>query len=244
MPATITELQKALQRGETSSLELTEAALARIASPRGEGSRAYTRTYPERALAAAQASDILRASGLARSPIDGLPISVKDLFDIRGEATLAGSVVLNDAPPAEDNALIVQRLIDAGAVIVGKTNMTEFAFSGLGLNPHYGTPSSPWDRATGRIPGGSSSGAGVSVADGMAVAAIGTDTGGSVRIPAALCGLAGFKPTARRVSARGTLPLSTSLDSIAFAEAKERLGAQIDATANAWGIDLGAAVVR
>ncbi len=229
MPATITELQEALQRGETSSLELTEAALARIASPRGEGSRAYTRTYPERALAAAQASDILRASGLARSPIDGLPISVKDLFDIRGEATLAGSVVLNDAPPAEDNALIVQRLIDAGAVIVGKTNMTEFAFSGLGLNPHYGTPSSPWDRATGRIPGGSSSGAGVSVADGMAVAAIGTDTGGSVRIPSALCGLAGFKPTSRRVPTTGTLPLAFSLDSIGPLAASVNCCAILDA---------------
>src|SRR5690606_28366383 len=121
---------------------------------------------------------------------------------------------LDGAPAARRNAVIVQRLIDAGAVIVGKTNMTEFAFSGLGLNPHYGTPSSPWDRATGRIPGGSSSGAGVSVADRMSAAAIGTDTGGSVRIPSAFCGLTGFKPTARRVPQQGALPLSSSLDSI------------------------------
>jgi aspartyl-tRNA(Asn)/glutamyl-tRNA(Gln) amidotransferase subunit A len=109
---------------------------------------------------------------------------------------------------------VVQRLRAAGAVIVGRTNMTEFAYSGLGLNPHYGTPRNPWDRATGRIPGGSSSGAAVSVADGMAAAAIGTDTGGSVRIPSALCGLTGFKPTASRVSTEGVLPLSFTLDSI------------------------------
>lgn len=229
MPATITELQRALENGETSAVELTQAALARIAAPEGEGSRAFTRSYPDQALAAAQASDVLRAAGLARSPIDGLPISVKDLFDIRNETTLAGSVVLKDARPAGRNALIVQRLMDAGAIIVGKTNMTEFAFSGLGLNPHYGTPSSPWDRATGRIPGGSSSGAGVSVADGMSVAAIGTDTGGSVRIPSAFCGLTGFKPTARRVPSTGAIPLSASLDSIGPLAASVNCCAILDA---------------
>ncbi len=214
MPATITDLQQLLETGATSSLELTKAALQRIAAPEGEGSRAFTRTYDAQALAAAQASDTLRAAGIVRSAIDGLPISIKDLFDVQGETTLAGSVALKDSAPAEHNALVVQRLINAGAIIIGKTNMTEFAFSGLGINPHYGTPSSPWDRATGRIPGGSSSGAGVSVADGMCVAAIGTDTGGSVRIPSAFCGLAGFKPTARRVPADGAIPLSSSLDSI------------------------------
>ncbi len=195
-------------------MALTEAALARIAAPEGEGSRAFTKIYSEQAMAAARASDTLRAAGLVRSPIDGLPVSIKDLFDVAGETTLAGSVVLKDAAPASGNAAIVQRLVEAGAVIVGRTNMTEFAFSGLGLNPHYGTPSSPWDRGTRRIPGGSSSGAGVSVADQMCAAAIGTDTGGSVRIPAAFCGLTGFKPTAHRIPAQGALPLSTSLDSI------------------------------
>jgi aspartyl-tRNA(Asn)/glutamyl-tRNA(Gln) amidotransferase subunit A len=121
---------------------------------------------------------------------------------------------LKDALPAAADARIVRRLRRAGAVIVGKTNMTEFAFSGLGINPHYGTPAGPWRRGERRIPGGSSSGAGVSVADGMAVAAIGTDTGGSVRIPAAMCGLVGFKPTARTVPLDGALPLSQSFDSI------------------------------
>jgi aspartyl-tRNA(Asn)/glutamyl-tRNA(Gln) amidotransferase subunit A len=149
-----------------------------------------------------------------RSALDGLPVSIKDLFDIAGETTLAGSVAREGAAPADADALIVRRLRAAGAVIIGRTNMTEFAYSGLGLNPHYGTPKNPWDRAGGRIPGGSSSGAAVSVADGMAAAAIGSDTGGSVRIPAAFCGLTGFKPSARRIPLQGALPLSPTLDSI------------------------------
>lgn len=229
MLPTINELQQALSSGETSSLALTQAALARIEDPHGEGARAFTKVYREQALAAAQASDTLRSAGLSRSPIDGLPISIKDLFDVAGEVTLAGSVVLEDALPANRNATIVQRLMNAGAIIVGKTNMTEFAFSGLGLNPHYGTPSSPWDRDTGRIPGGSSSGAGVSVADRMSIAAIGTDTGGSVRIPSAFCGLTGFKPTARRVPSEGSLPLSFSLDSIGPLAASVACCAVLDA---------------
>lgn len=213
MSTTITALQLALEQGKTTSVALTQAALDRIADPAGEGASSFVKVYKSQALAAAQASDTLRAAGLSRSAIDGLPISIKDLFDVRGDITRAASVVLNDAPPATNNALLIQRLMDAGAVIIGRTNMTEFAFSGLGINPHYGTPRSPWDRATGRIPGGSSSGAGVSVADGMAVAAIGTDTGGSIRIPAAFCGITGFKPTASRVPFEGTLPLSPNLDS-------------------------------
>ena len=214
MLPTIQGLQNDLLAGKTTSVQLTEAALARISDTQGEGSRTFTEVWPQQALAAAKASDLLRQAGLARSPIDGLPISIKDLFDVAGRTTLAGSVVLKGEPAAEQNAVIVQRLLQAGAVIIGRTNMTEFAFSGVGLNPHYGTPSSPWDRSTGRIPGGSSSGAGVSVADEMCVAAIGTDTGGSVRIPSALCGLAGFKPTASRVSTAGAFPLASSLDTI------------------------------
>lgn len=229
MLPTLLDLQNALTAGQTTSAELTEAALGRIADPAGEGSRAFTKVYRAQALAAAQASDLLRAAGLVRSPIDGLPISIKDLFDVAGEPTLAGSVVLKGSAPATRNAVIVQHLMDAGAVIVGRTNMTEFAFSGLGLNPHYGTPSSPWDRATGRIPGGSSSGAGVSVADQMAAAAIGTDTGGSVRIPSAFCGVTGFKPTAARVSTQGALPLSWTLDSIGPLAASVRCCATLDA---------------
>ena len=198
----------------TSSREATELCLARIADPQGEGARAFTRVYAEAARAAADFADNMQRLGVEAGPLAGLPVSIKDLFDVRGETTLAGSIALKDAPPATRDAEIVRRLRRAGAVIVGKTNMTEFAFSGLGLNPHYGTPAGPWRREERRIPGGSSSGAGVSVADGMALAAIGTDTGGSVRIPAAICGLVGFKPTARTVPLEGALPLSQSFDSI------------------------------
>jgi Asp-tRNA(Asn)/Glu-tRNA(Gln) amidotransferase A subunit family amidase len=150
----------------------------------------------------------------ALSPLAGLPVSIKDLFDVAGETTKAGSVVLDDAPAATSDAPVVQRLRKAGAAIIGKTNMTEFAFSGIGMNPHYGTPANPCDNEVARIPGGSSSGAAVSVAAGICVAAIGSDTGGSIRIPAALCGLVGFKSTARRVPAAGAIPLSTTLDTI------------------------------
>ena len=226
---TIAQHQAALRAGSTTSGDLVEAALARIATPQGEGARVFTRVYADAARAAARASDTLRDAGLCRSPIDGLPISIKDLFDVAGETTLAGSVVRQGEPAATENAVIVRRLQAAGAVLIGKTNMTEFAYSGLGINPHYGTPKNPWDRATGRIPGGSSAGAAVSVSDDMAVAGIGSDTGGSVRIPAALCGLTGFKPTARRVSARGALPLSVNLDSIGPIAASVACCAQIDA---------------
>ncbi|HYD29648.1 MAG TPA: amidase [Azospirillaceae bacterium] len=209
---TILSLAADLAAGRTTSLALTEEALARIADPAGEGARAFTLVDRDGAVAAARASDLLRAQGVVPSPLAGLPISVKDLFDVAGQVTTAGSMVLNDAPPARRDAPVVARLRAAGAVIVGRTNMTEFAFSGLGINPHYGTPGNPFDRE--RIPGGSSSGAGVSVADGMAVAAVGTDTGGSVRIPSAFCRLTGFKPTQARVPRAGAVPLSTSLDCV------------------------------
>ncbi len=199
---------------KTTSQALVEDALTRIAAPSGEGARVFLRTHRESALAEARASDALRAHGIVPSPLAGIPVSVKDLFDVAGDITRAGSKVLADAAPATADATVVRRLRQAGAIIVGRTNMVEFAFSGLGLNPHYGTPKNPWDRATGRIPGGSSSGAAVSVSDGMAAMGLGSDTGGSVRIPAALCGLTGFKPTARRIPTDGTFPLSTSLDSI------------------------------
>ena len=207
---------------------LVEACLDRARNDGGEGARAFTRVYVEAARAAADAADRLRGAGVALSPIAGLPVSVKDLFDVAGEPTLAGSVVLRGGPPATADAEVVARLRRAGAVVVGKTNMTEFAFSGLGLNPHYGTPRNPWDRSTGRIPGGSSAGAAVSVTDGMAAFAIGTDTGGSVRIPSALCGLVGFKPTARRVPSGGCYPLSRSLDSIGPLAASVACCATID----------------
>ena len=209
---TILKLAAELAAGRTTSRQLTEEALARIDDPSGEGQRVFIKVYRTQALAAADASDALREAGLIPSPLAGLPVSIKNLCDVAGETTLAGSRALDDAPPAKADAPVVARLRAAGAVIVGSTNMSEFAFSGVGFNPHYGTPGNPADRK--RVPGGSSSGAAVSVADRLAVAALGTDTGGSVRIPAAVCGLVGFKPTARRVPIDGVVPLSTSLDSI------------------------------
>lgn len=214
MMQTIEQCAQALANGTTSSRALVETCLQRIAEPGGEGARAFIKVHAEQARAMADAMDALRRVGRAPSRHAGIPVSLKDLFDIAGEPTPAGSRVLADAPPATANAVVVQRMLAAGFVPVGRTNMTEFAFSGLGINPHYGTPRAPWDRAAGRIPGGSSSGTAVSVSDGMAIAGLGTDTGGSCRIPAAFCGIVGYKPTARRVPIDGVLPLAPSLDSV------------------------------
>lgn len=211
---TIADVSASLASKQTTSSKLADAAIAAIDDPAGQGAKTFIRRNDARARAMADASDLMRGVGQVRSPLEGITISVKDLFGVAGEVTTAGSVANMQSAPAPVNAPVVQALARAGAVITGSTNMSEFAFSGLGLNPHYGTPLNAYDRSTGRIPGGSSSGAAVSVTDGMAIAAIGTDTGGSIRIPAALCGLTGFKPTARRVSRDSVLPLSTSLDSI------------------------------
>lgn len=168
--------------------------------------------YAERAREAAEAADRRARDGMTLGPLDGAIVSIKDLFDVAGEPTRAGSRVLANAAPAAANAAVVQRLREAGAVIVGKTNMSEFAFTGVGANPHYGTPGNPADRT--RIPGGSSSGAAVAVADGMCEISVGTDTGGSTRIPAALCGMVGYKPSKYRVPTEGAFPLSPTLDSV------------------------------
>jgi len=211
---TVEQLSADLAAGRTTSTALVEQALGRIADPAGEGARAFTRVYADLARAEAAHSDRLRRAGIVRSPVEGLPVSVKDLFDVAGDVTRAGSRILADAPAAIADAPAVARLRAAGAVIVGRTNMVEFAFGVIGANPHYGTPRSPYDRATGRSPGGSSSGAGVAQADGMCAMALGTDTRGSIRIPAAFNGVTGFKPTARRVPREGAFPLSYTLDSI------------------------------
>ena len=209
---TVAQLAADLAAGRTTSRRLTEEALSRINDPKGEGARAFIKVYAESALAEADYSDRLRKNGVRRSLVDGLPVSLKDLFDVAGDVTRAGSKV--HQVKAQSDAPAVARLRAAGAVFVGRTNMVEFAFGTTGLNPHYGTPKNPWDRATGRAPGGSSSGAGVAQADGMCVMALGTDTRGSIRIPAALCGVTGLKPTARRVPREGAFPLSYTLDSI------------------------------
>ncbi|MBA2961318.1 MULTISPECIES: amidase [Ramlibacter] len=153
-------------------------------------------------------------AGVRALPLAGLPVSVKDLFDVEGEVTAAGSTVLADAKPTSTDSLAVARLRAAGGTVIGRTNMSEFAFSGVGVNPHHGTPANPADPATPRIPGGSSSGAAVSVAAGAAFIGLGSDTGGSIRIPAALCGIVGFKNTARLTPLHGALPLSTTLDTV------------------------------
>jgi len=190
-----------------------EQALDRIADPKGEGARACLTVYPERSRTAADAADARARGGMALGPLDGAILSIKDLFDVAGEATRAGSKVLaEEAAPAARDAPVVRRLLAGGAVIVAKTNMSEFAFSGIGANPHYGTPGNPADRA--RVPGGSTSGGAVAVADRMCEIAIGSDTGGSTRIPAALCGIVGFKPSKPRIPTEGAFPLSYTLDSI------------------------------
>jgi aspartyl-tRNA(Asn)/glutamyl-tRNA(Gln) amidotransferase subunit A len=195
-----------------SARDRLEEALARIADPNGEGARACLTVYSKAARDAADAADARARAGITLGSLDGTVISIKDLFDVAGEPTRAGSKVLASASPASIDAPVVRRLRRAGAVIIAKTNMVEFAFTGIGLNPHYGTPGNPTDRE--RVPGGSSSGAAVAVADGMCDIAIGTDTGGSTRIPAAFCGVVGYKPTKSRIPTEGAFPLSYTLDSV------------------------------
>jgi aspartyl-tRNA(Asn)/glutamyl-tRNA(Gln) amidotransferase subunit A len=208
----IRQLHEALADSRLSASELLEQSAATIARDAGRNDYTYTSLDIAGARVAAATSDSLRQRGYVPSSLAGLPVSVKDLFNIKGQRTTAGSRVFSDAAPAVRDALAVARLRDAGAVFVGRTNMSEFAFSGLGLNPHFGTPPNPLD--TQWVAGGSSSGAATSVALGHVVCALGTDTGGSLRIPATFCGLTGFKPTARRVPLDGVLPLSTSFDSV------------------------------
>lgn len=210
----IETFRAAFDSGATTSRALVESCLERAVAASSDGSRTFVHLFAEAARAEADAIDRRRRAGIWTGLLGGIPVSVKDFFDIRGLPTTAGSTVLADAPTAAEDAIVVDRLRAAGAVIIGRTNMTEFAFSGLGLNPHCGTPVNPFERRSRRIPGGSSSGAAVSICDEMAVAAIGTDTGGSVRIPAAFCGLSGFKPTQARIPLTGVLPLSKSLDSV------------------------------
>ncbi|WP_455814024.1 amidase [Pseudomonas graminis] len=214
MTLTLKLAAEALAAGGTSATMLTEQALEAAQNPEGEGARAFLRLWPEQARRDASAADERRQQGQVRGPLDGLPISVKALFDVAGESTSGGSLRLAQAAPAQQDAAVVMRLRQAGAVLTGSTTMTEFAYSGLGINPHYGTPANCWQRQRRLIPGGSSSGAAVAVSDGMCLGAVGSDTGGSVRIPAAFCGLTGFKPTAHRIDSHGMQPLSPSLDSV------------------------------
>jgi aspartyl-tRNA(Asn)/glutamyl-tRNA(Gln) amidotransferase subunit A len=211
---TLASLAADLDAGRTTARALVDECLAKIADTDGEGARVFLHVDAEAAIEAAEAMDRLREVNAAPSLFAGIPVSIKDLFDIKGQVTRAGSRALDDSPPAAADAPVVARLRRAGFVVIGRTNMTEFAYSGIGINPHYGTPKGAWQRGTGHAPGGSSSGAAVSVVDGMAHGALGTDTGGSCRIPAAYNGIVGFKPTQRRVPLDGAVPLSSTLDSI------------------------------
>jgi len=196
-----------------SARDRLEAALGRIDDPKGEGARACLTVYREQAKAAAEAADARAKDGISLGPLDGTIVSIKDLFDVAGEVTRVGSKVFaEEGKPAAVDAPVVRRLRAGGAVIIAKTNMSEFAYTGVGANPHFGTPGNPADRK--RVPGGSSSGAAVAAADGMCEIAIGTDTGGSCRIPGALCGIVGYKPSRQRIPTDGAFPLSYSIDSI------------------------------
>jgi aspartyl-tRNA(Asn)/glutamyl-tRNA(Gln) amidotransferase subunit A len=197
----------------TSARDRLEAALGHIDDPKGEGARACLTVYRDQAKAAADAADARAKAGVSLGPVDGTIVSIKDLFDVAGEVTRVGSKVFaEEGKPAAADAPVVRRLRAGGAIIVAKTNMSEFAYTGIGANPHFGTPGNPADRK--RVPGGSSSGAAVAAADGMCEIAIGTDTGGSCRIPGALCGVVGYKPSRQRIPTNGAFPLSYIIDSI------------------------------
>lgn len=205
-------LRAQIRRGDTTHEALVAQALEGAAAPAAQ--HVFTRLHADAAMAAARHADAALQAGVALPPLAGLPLSIKDLYDVAGETTLAGSIACRDEPPAAADAPAVARLRRQGAALLGKTNMTEFAFSGVGINPHHGTPRNASDAAVARIPGGSSSGAAVSVALGLAVAGLGSDTGGSIRIPAALNGLVGFKNTQARVPRAGAFELSRTLDTV------------------------------
>jgi aspartyl-tRNA(Asn)/glutamyl-tRNA(Gln) amidotransferase subunit A len=208
----LAELSGLLVDDKTSSREIVEACLARIDRLDGR-LHAFVDVYREDALARADAADRDRRSGTARGPLSGLPIALKDLLHFAGRQTTAGSKSWLGRT-SDHTATAVKRLVAAGMIPLGKTHMVEFAFGGWGRNSPMGAPWNPWDMRTHRVAGGSSSGSAVAVAGGLAPAAIGSDTGGSIRIPAALCGLTGMKPTYGLVSLYGAVPLSTTLDSI------------------------------
>ena len=210
--ASIGELGNMLRRRDISPVELTEFFFERI-EQFNPTVNAYIALSHERARAQAQAAESLMARGHFLGPLHGIPLALKDLIDVEGMSTTGGSILRRDHV-AEADAHVASRLFREGAVLLGKTHMVEFAFGGAGVNHHYGTPWNPWDAAVSRLPGGSSSGSGVAVAAGLAPAALGSDTGGSVRIPSSFCGLVGLKPTFGAISNSGILPLDPTLDCI------------------------------
>ncbi|MBP6345507.1 amidase [Neisseriaceae bacterium CLB008] len=208
----ITSVQSLLANGKVNSVELAQESLQKIKQHHQEGGKAWVSVDEAAVLAQAEAADAQRRAGYVASPLAGIPVSIKDSFDVKGEVSAAGSKLFAQQGAATEDAPAISALRAAGAVLVGRTNMSEFAFSGLGYNPHHGTPCHP-ERPE-AIAGGSTSGGAVSVAGGMVLAGLGSDTGGSLRIPAAFCDVVGFKPTAARISRKGVVPLSHSFDSI------------------------------
>jgi aspartyl-tRNA(Asn)/glutamyl-tRNA(Gln) amidotransferase subunit A len=206
------ELARLIKAKQVSPVEVVQAHLDRIAALDGK-LRAFITVMEESARAAAKAAEAVLASSARVGPLHGVPVGLKDLYCTKGVKTTGGSKILGDWAPSED-ATVVSRLSDAGAIVVGKLNMHEFAYGPEGANPHYGTSWNPWDAVTHRICGGSSSGSGAAVAAGLCPGALGSDTGGSIRIPASLCGISGIKPTYGRVSRAGVLPLAWSLDHV------------------------------
>jgi aspartyl-tRNA(Asn)/glutamyl-tRNA(Gln) amidotransferase subunit A len=209
---TLADLTRGLALGSLSSRELVEQCLAQIARSDGDGATTYVHVAAAQARQAADAVDARRHARMKVRPLAGIPVSIKDIFDVQGQVTRAGSRALGASSPANADAVAVARWRRSGLVLLGRTNMSEFAYSGLGLNPWFGTPRNPWQREVGRVPGGSSSGAAVSVTDAMAHGALGTDTGGSCRIPAAFTGLVGYKPSQDTALMQGAVPLAPSLD--------------------------------
>jgi aspartyl-tRNA(Asn)/glutamyl-tRNA(Gln) amidotransferase subunit A len=206
------EIGRLIAKGGLDPVEVAKFFLDRIERDRDNPS--FILVTRKRALEEAEASRKRHREGRAAGPLDGVPIAWKDLVDMAGERTTAGSALYADSPPKERDAPIVENLDAAGMVALGKTNLSEFAFSALGLNPHFGTPRNPRDPVTPRVAGGSSSGAAVAVAGGLAPCAIGSDTGGSIRAPASFCGIVGFKTSEGRIDKQGVFPLSRTLDTI------------------------------
>jgi aspartyl-tRNA(Asn)/glutamyl-tRNA(Gln) amidotransferase subunit A len=211
----------------TTATQRVASALEGAASPAAQ--HVFTQLYANAARATAQHCDAQIQAGRSLGALHGVCLTLKDNIDVAGETTMAGGVVCAGEVPALHDASVVQRLRDAGAVVLGKTNMSEFAFSGVGINPHHGTPANPADPAHARVPGGSSSGAAVSVALELAEVGIGTDTGGSIRIPAALCGLVGYKSTQARIPCTGVMELSRTLDTVGSITRSVRACLAVDA---------------
>ncbi len=229
---------------DTSTTATQRVASALEGAASSAAQHVFTQLYADSARTMAQQCDANAQVGRSLGALHGVCITLKDNIDVAGETTMAGGMVCAGEPPAQHDAPVVQRLRDAGAVVLGKTNMSEFAFSGVGINPHHGTPSNPVDLAYARVPGGSSSGAAVSVALGLAEVGIGTDTGGSIRIPAALCGLVGYKSTQARISRAGVMELSRTLDTMGSITRSVRACLAVDAVLSQQPLPSGVANLR